>query len=95
MKVRNVIATLARNYDLDQEIMAFWVGSNYKEMKAGTWDVAVEIWDSENVLLTFQDYINDIITDAEIQLEKIEQAELAVDTYLADLAEKELESENV
>ncbi len=95
MKVRNVIATLARNYDLDQEIMAFWVGSNYKEMKAGTWDVAVEIWDSENVLLTFQDYINDIITDAEIQLEKIEHEELAVDTYLADLAEKELESENV
>jgi hypothetical protein len=95
MKVRNLIATLARNYDLDQEIMAFWVGSNYKEMKAGTWDVAVEIWDSENVLLTFQDYINDIITDAEIQLEKIEHEELAVDTYLADLAEKELESENV
>ena len=95
MKVRNLIATLARNYDLDEEVMAFWVGSNYKEMKAGTWDVAVEIWDSENVLLTFQDYINDIITDAEIQLEKIEHEELAVDTYLADLAEKELESENV
>jgi hypothetical protein len=95
MKVRSVIATLARNYDLDQEIMAFWVGSNYKEMKAGAWDIAVEIWDSEDNLATFQDYINDIITDAEIQLEKAEHKELAIDTYLADLAEKELESENI
>lgn len=95
MKVRNVIATLARNYDLDQEIMAFWVGSEFKETKAGTWDVAVEIWDSENVMSVFQDYVSDIITDAEIQLEKAEQAELAIDTYLQDLAEKELEDENV
>ena len=95
MKVRNIIATLARNYDLDQEIMAFWVGSEFKETKAGTWDVAVEIWDTENLMSVFQDYISDVITDAEIQLEKAEQAELAIDTYLQDLAEKELESENV
>jgi hypothetical protein len=94
MKVRNFIAYLNRNYSPDQEIMGFAVGSEFKEMKAELWEQAVEIWDNEDVRATFQDYINDIIIDAEIQLYQRDRAEEAVDSYLADLAEKEFNSEN-
>ena len=95
MKVNNLIALLQRNYDGDQEVMAFIVGSHFRETKAGVWDKAVEIWDSENNLATFSDHIEDLLIDAEFSLEQEEQAELAIDTYLADLAEKELASENI
>lgn len=96
MKVRQIISALVRNYDLDADVMAFWVGSEFKETQAGTWEKAVEIWDNEDVIAVFQDYLSDLITDAEIQIEKEqERAELGIDTYLHDLAEKELESENV
>lgn len=95
MKVNNLIALLQRNYDGDQEVMAFIVGSHFRETKAGVWDKAVEIWDSENNLATFSDHIEDLLIDAEFSLEQEEQAELAIDTYLADLAEKELASENL
>jgi len=94
MKVRNFIASLNRNYSPDQEIMGFAIGSEFKEMKAELWEQAVEIWDNEDVRATFQDYINDIIIDAEIQLYQRDRAEEAVDSYLADLAEKEFNSEN-
>jgi|DEB19_MinimDraft_3_1074340.scaffolds.fasta_scaffold02083_12 hypothetical protein len=94
MKVRNFIAYLNRNYSPDQEIMGFAIGSEFKEMKAELWEQAVEIWDDEDVRATFQDYINDIIIDAEIQLYQRDRAEEAVDSYLADLAEKEFNSEN-
>ena len=94
MKVRNFIAYLNRNYSPDQEIMGFAIGSEFKEMKSELWEQAVEIWDSEDVRATFQDYINDIIIDAEIQLYQRDRAEEAVDSYLADLAEKEFNSEN-
>ena len=94
MKVKNFIAYLNRNYSPDQEIMGFAIGSEFKEMKAELWEQAVEIWDNEDVRATFQDYINDIIIDAEIQLYQRDRAEEAVDSYLADLAEKEFNSEN-
>ena len=71
MKVRNFIAYLNRNYSPDQEIMGFAIGSEFKEMKAELWEQAVEIWDDEDVRATFQDYINDIIIDAEIQLYQV------------------------
>jgi len=95
MKVKNFIAYLNRNYSPDQEIMGFAIGSEFKEMKSELWEQAVEIWDSEDVRATFQDYINDIIIDAEIQLYQRDRAEEAVDSYLADLAEAELDNENV
>lgn len=95
MKVENLIAYLNRNYEGHENVMAFIVGSSFRETKAGVWDKAVEIWDSENNLSTFSDYIDDLIIDAEFSIQQEEQAELAIDTYLADLAEKELESENV
>ena len=41
-----------------------------------------------------KDRIQDIFIDAEIQLYKETRAEEAVDSYLADLAEKELDNEN-
>lgn len=95
MKVKNLIAYLQRNYSAEQEVMAFVVGSEYKEMSADLWDIAVEIWDNDDNVSTFQDYINDILIDAEINLFSRNRAEEAVDSYLDDLAEKELESENV
>lgn len=95
MKVSNLIALLQRNYTEDQEVMAFIVGSHYKEMSPEVWAKAVEIWDSENNLATFADYIDDLIIDAQFSIEQEEQSELAIDTYLADIAEKELASENI
>jgi hypothetical protein len=55
----------------------------------------VEIWDSEDILSVFQDYLNDLYIDAEFQVTKDEQAEDAVDSYLNDLAEAELNEQNV
>lgn len=95
MKVQNLIAYLQRNYSAEQEVMAFVVGSEYKEMSADLWDVAVEIWDNDDNVAAFQDYINDIIIDAEINLHSRNKAEEAVDSYLADLAEAELDEANV
>ena len=95
MKVRNFIAYLNRNYSPDQEIMGFAIGSEFKEMKAELWEQAVEIWDDEDVRATFQDYINDIIIDAEINLHDRNRAEEAVDSYLNDLAEAELSEANL
>ena len=95
MKVSNLIALLQRNYTEEQEVMAFIVGSHYKEMSPEVWTKAVEIWDNENNLATFSDYIDDLIIDAQFSIEQEEQSELAIDTYLADIAEKELASENV
>lgn len=95
MKVGTLIARLRKNYDLDQDVMAFVIGSEYKESKAGVFERAVEIWDSEDILSVFQDYLNDLYIDAEFQVTKDEQAEDAVDSYLNDLAEAELNEQNV
>ena len=95
MKVKNLIAYLQRNYSPEQEVMAFVVGSEYKEMSADLWDIAVEIWDNDDNVAAFQDYINDILIDAEINLHDRNKAEEAVDSYLADLAEAELDEANV
>lgn len=95
MKVKNLISYLQRNYSQDQEVMAFVVGSEYKETSAELWEIAVEIWDNEDNLATFQDYINDLLIDAEINLHDRNKAEEAVDSYLADLAEAELDEANV
>lgn len=94
MKAKNLIAHINNNYDPEQDVMGFVVGSEYKEMKADLWRKAVEIWDEEDLLTLFKDRIQDIFIDAEIQLYKETRAEEAVDSYLADLAEKELENEN-
>lgn len=95
MKVKNLIAYLQRNYSQDQEVMAFVVGSEYKEMSADLWETAVEIWDNDDNVSVFQDYINDLLIDAEINLYNRDKAEEAVDSYLADLAEAELDEANV
>ena len=94
MKAKQLIAYINNRYDAEQEVMGFVLGSEYKEMKADLWRKAVEIWDEEDLLALFKDRIQDIFIDAEIQLYKETRAEEAVDSYLADLAEKELENEN-
>ena len=96
MKVIDVIKKLTENYSPYDEIMVTWWDSNYREVSAEVWDKAVEIFDSEDNRYQMSDYITDVLTDAEIYFEKqAEKAELAVDSYLNDLAEKELESENL
>ena len=96
MKVIDVIKKLTENYSPYDEIMVTWWDSAHKEIPYEVWEKAVEIFDSEDNRYQMSDYINDVITDAEIHYEKqAEKAELAVDSYLHDLAEKELESENV
>lgn len=96
MKVIDVIKKLTERYSPYDEIMVSWWDSNYREVPLEIWEKAVEIFDSENNRYQMADYISDVITDAEIYFEnQAEQAELAIDSYLHDLAEKELENENV
>jgi hypothetical protein len=95
MKVIDVIKKLTENYSPYDEIMVAWWDANFKETSYEVWEKAVEIYDSENNRYQMEDYITDCITDAEIYFEKqADKAELAVDSYLHDLAEKELESDN-
>lgn len=96
MKVIDVIKVLTQNYTPYDEIMVTWWDSSHKEMSAEVWEKAVEIFDSEDNRYQMSDYIADVITDAEIYFEKqADKAELAIDSYLADVAERELENENV
>ena len=95
MKVIDVIKKLTENYSPYDEIMVTWWDSNYREVPAEVWDKAVEIFDSEDNRYQMSDYIADVITDAIYFEKQNEKAELAVDSYLHDLAEKELDNENV
>ena len=95
MKVIDVIKILTEKYSPYDELMITWWDSNYREVPAEVWDKAVEIFDSEDNRYQMSDYIADVITDAEIYYEKkADKAELAIDSYLHDLAEKELENES-
>lgn len=96
MKVIDVIKKLTENYSPYDEVMITWWDSSYREVSAEVWDKAVEIFDSEDNRYQMSDYISDVLTDAEIHFEKQQaKAELAIDSYLHNLAEKELESENL
>lgn len=94
MRVGRVIELLQQQYNPDTEIMITWWGSECFETTAGVWDKAVEIFDAQNTPNDYADYIKDIVGDAEFQVEIEEEqrlkAELAIDTYLHDRAEKEL-----
>ena len=95
MKVRRLVEMLYQTYDPEQEIMATWWGSEHFETKAGVWEKAVDIFDrSEIPTEQLRDYITDIITDAEIELEKEKdlqlKSELAIDSFLDAEAEKKL-----
>jgi hypothetical protein len=96
VKVKDIIAQLNNKYSADDEVMFAYWDSSYKETSDEVWSKAVEIFDSEDNRYQMSDYISDVITDAEIFFEKRkEQAELGIDSYLHDLAEKELDNENV
>lgn len=94
MKVQRVIEILQSNYSPDTELMITWWGSEAFETKAGVWEKAVEIFDLQTSPNESEDYIKDIVGDAEYELEVEEEkrlkAELAIDTYLQDQAEKGL-----
>lgn len=95
MKVRRVVELLYQTYDPEQEIMVQWWGSEAFETKAGVWLKAVELFDAQNTPNEYADYIRDLVGDAEYEIEMEEdarlKAELAIDTYLHDLAEQRLE----
>lgn len=96
MRVVDIIKKLTENYSPEDEIMVAWWDSNYREVSYEVWEKAVEMFDSEDNRYQMSDHITDVIIDAEIYFEKqAERAELAVDSYLHDLAEKELESGKV
>lgn len=95
MKVRRIVELLYQTYDPEQEIMAVWWGSECFETKAGAWSRAVEMFDGQNVPNDYSDYVRDLVGDAEAEIDAEEdarlKAELAIDTYLHDLAEQELQ----
>jgi hypothetical protein len=96
MKVRRIVELLYQTYDPEQEIMAVWWGSEGFETKAGAWAKAVEIFDAEQYIPSdYKDYLTSIVCDAEAEVEQEEdarlKAELAIDTYLHELAEQRLE----
>lgn len=96
MKVIDIIKKLTENYQPYDELMVAWWDSNFKDMPYDIWEKAVEIFDSEDNRYQMSDYIADCVTDAEIYFEKqAERAEYAAEAYLADLAERELENENI
>jgi hypothetical protein len=96
MKVRRVVELLYQTYDPEQEIMAVWWGSESFETKAGAWNIAVKLFDDcQYMPKDMSDFVSDLVVDAEAQIEREEdarlKAELAIDTYLHDLAEQRLE----
>lgn len=96
MKVRRVVELLYQTYDPEQEIMAVWIGSEAFETKAGVWQRAVEIFDNDKYVdVQFVNAVADLVGDADAEIEREEdarlKAELAIDTYLHDLAEQRLE----
>jgi len=92
MKVRRIVELLYQTYDPEQEIMAIWVGSEAFETKAGAWSRAVELFDEDKYLLAeFINGVSPLVSDAEAEIDQEEdarlKAELAIDTYLHNLAE--------
>ena len=93
MKVRRIVELLYQTYDPEQEIMAMWWGSEFYETTAGAWDRAVEIFDRERRPQEINDYVRDLILDAEALIEQEEaerlHAELAMDSYLERVREEQ------
>jgi hypothetical protein len=96
MKVRRIVELLYQTYDPEQEIMAVWIGSEAFETKAGAWGRAVELFDNDKYIhVEFINAVSPLVSDAEAEIDQEEdarlKAELAIDTYLHDLAEQRLE----
>jgi hypothetical protein len=96
MKVRRIVELLYQTYDPEQEIMAVWIGSEAFETKAGAWARAVELFDNDKYIhVDFINAVSPLVSDAEAEIDAEEdarlKAELAIDTYLHDLAEQRLE----
>jgi len=96
MKVRRIVELLYQTYDPEQEVMAIWWGSERFETKAGVWEKAVEIFDNEipqYVPRDMHNYLESIISDAEVAVEKEESeklhANLAMDSYLEQVREEQ------
>lgn len=94
MKVSRIVELLYQTYDPDQEIMAIWWGSEGFESKAGAWDKAVKLFDDTYYIpKDMTDFIRDLVTDAEAEVEQEENerlyAELMADQYLERIREEE------
>ena len=86
MKVSRVIELLQHSYTPDTELMITWWGSECFETKAGVWERAVEIFDSQNTPNDYAQYIFDVIGDAEAEHDLRQEA--MVDSYLERVAEE-------
>lgn len=65
MKVREVIAMLNVQHDLDDDIMAVWWGSSFRELPQGTWSRAVQVFDDYGVPESWDKFIDDIVADVQ------------------------------
>lgn len=85
MKVSEVIERLKTQYDLDQDIICVWYGSEFRETSAGVWEQVVNCFDDYAIPSVFDTYIIDLVKDFESL-----RREEGIDSYLHDLAEQEL-----
>lgn len=88
MTANEVIRYIKEKYDGDQELMAVIYDSSIKEMPAGTWSRAVDMWDSYQTMWEVDEYVERLIKEAM----RREQAELAIDSFLEESRLKELDN---
>jgi tRNA U54 and U55 pseudouridine synthase Pus10 len=87
MKVKDLIQMLTTDFTPDEELMVMWWDSAFREHTAGTWDMAVKIFDEVGVsTFSIDEQITDLLTECEEEI----KAELAVDSYLEQEDEREL-----
>lgn len=88
MTANELIRYIKEQYDGEQELMAVIYDSSIKEMPAGTWTRAVNMWDSYQTMWEVDEYVDRLIADAM----RAEQAELAIDSFLEQTRLEEIEN---
>ena len=63
VKVRDVIAALQAQHDLDDEIMVMWSGPAFRELEHGLWEKCVQVFDDYPPLIEWDSYIDFLIAD--------------------------------
>lgn len=69
MKVHEVISLLKVQHDMDDDIMAVWWGSSFREMPRGTWAKAVQVFDDYGVPQSWDNFIDSLVIDVQDALE--------------------------
>lgn len=76
MKVRDVIAALQKQHDLDEHIMVMWSGSAYRELEHGMWEKCVAVFDDYPPLNEWDSYVDFIIADVKSLVEERRREEV-------------------